>query len=420
MRWTNVLVALLSLPVLAPDPIRAADRLVPSQEDWLDFGWILDAGVEGDWDRYLAGMLTASATKKEASYFLYYGGACCYSEPLDSVTFRAIGVATSSDGIRFSKHQQNPVVSWLPNNGREEGATASAVAIDSTNQTVLYFAANTQETRTTVNADVRVGTSADGLRFEDMGLVLDHQDRSIWGSGDEIFPIIALQHEKTWILYYLTNGVPQQRHLGVAWGSRRDRLTNSRAVKSDGRLIPVWGVGGGAALVAANTYALFLNDIRIPRTEIRTFSGESPYQLSAPIETYQWTGVKQATILLDRKVGTWFLYYRDSDQRHYGIKLAPFDQSDKTPPSSPGALVATVVDPATLRLTWTGATDLDTGIAQYLVYKDGEKVEATAHEFFQDSGLRPGEAHSYQVSAMNFHGTEGTLTPSITVDIARP
>ena len=420
MRLAVVFLGLITVTGPTEGSQALVDRLVPAQEDWTDFGWILDAGVEGDWDHHLEGMLTASAAKKETSYFLYYGGACCYNEALDSVTFRAIGLATSPDGIRFTKHPQNPVISWLPNNGREEGATSSAVAFDSANQTHLYYGANTQETRTTVNADARLGISSDGSRFKDQGVVLNHQDKSIWGSGDEIFPITALRHGNTWIVYYLTNGVPQQRHLGVAWGNRSDRLSQSAPAKARGELIPVWGVGGGATLVASDLYALFLNDLRIPQSEVRTFTAEAPDMLSTPIQIYRWENVKQITVLLDRQVRTWFLYYRDLEQRHYGVKLAPFAERDQTPPSSPSALRATQETPTALRLTWASATDRDTGIAQYRVYRNGVAIAATVHETFIDTKLRPGSRLAYEVSAVNLHGIEGARSPKISMESSQP
>jgi hypothetical protein len=420
MRLAVVLLGLMQVTGPTEGSQAGVEPRVPAQEDWIDFGWIVDAGVEGDWDHYLEGMLTASAAKKGESFFLYYGGACCYNQALDSVTFRAIGVATSPDGIRFTKHPHNPVISWLPNNGREEGATSSAVVLDSANQIHLYYGANTQETRTTVNADARLGISSDGSRFNDQGIVLDHRDRSIWGSGDEIFPITALRHGNTWIVFYLTNGVPQQRHLGVAWGNRGDRLTRSAPARANGKLIPVWGVGGGASLMTSDLYALFLNDLRIPQSEVRTFSADSPDVLSTPVQTYRWENVKQITVLLDQQVRTWFLYYRDLEQRHYGVKLAPFSEQDRTPPSSPTALHATQDASTVLRLRWAGATDPDTGIAQYRVYRDGIEIASTVQETFVDAKLHPGAKVAYAVSAVNFHGIEGPRSPRISVELRQP
>ena len=420
MRSVCIIVALL----LAPRPTAGAEleieTRIPEQHDWRDFGWVLSTGEEGEWDRHLGGMLTASTAKRNGIYFLYYGGACCYDDPLDSVTFRAIGVATSTDGIRFSKHPENPIISWLPNNGREEGATSSAVATDATERTILYFGANTQETRTTVNADARIGLSRDGLAFADQGIALHHRDRMVWGSGDEIFPIIALRHEDLWALYYLTNGVPQQRHLGVAWGRRFDQLTESRAAKASGRLVPVWGVGGGAVRLGAETYALFLNDLRIPRTEVRTVQVDSPHLLSEPAQTYRWPEVKQVTVLLDSEVATWFMYYRDAEQQHYGVKLAPAGEPDATPPSSPGSLAAEMIDATGIRLTWSHSTDSETGVAQYIIYRDSERVDATARESVHDFRLRPETTYAYQVSAVNFHGLESPLSSPLTVRTLRP
>ena len=69
MRLAVVLLSLI--PVTGPIEGSQAvvDQLVPAQEDWTDFGWIIDAGEEGDWDYYLEGMLTASAAKNGESFF---------------------------------------------------------------------------------------------------------------------------------------------------------------------------------------------------------------------------------------------------------------------------------------------------------------------------------------------------------------
>ena len=73
----------------------------------------------------------------------------------------------------------------------------------------------------------------------------------------------------------------------------------------------------------SDTYAVFINDVRVPRIEVRTFSTSDPTDLSAPLETYQWPDVAQATVLLDSETNTWFMYYRNADQTRYGAKTAP-------------------------------------------------------------------------------------------------
>src|SRR5688572_2640456 len=127
---------------------------LPSQADWVDQGIILEAGADGDWDHYLWGGFAFSVIKKDGTYYLYYQGSSDYRTEYDeTVLWRAIGVATSRDGIHFSKHAENPVLTWFPQQYGEEGAVSSGVTLGQQGEIVMYYGANTQESRTTVNAD---------------------------------------------------------------------------------------------------------------------------------------------------------------------------------------------------------------------------------------------------------------------------
>jgi len=175
----------------APAPL-AVDLPIPTQSDCTDYRKIIQNGTLGQWDYQLFGGFTGTVVKKDGIYNLYYKGASGYRIADDTVTWRAIGVATSPDGINFDKFDGNPVITWFSNDSEEEGATSGAAALDDNGEIVLYYGANTIQSATLVNADGRLATSADGLTFADQGIVLDHRDSSIWGSGDELFPIIAL------------------------------------------------------------------------------------------------------------------------------------------------------------------------------------------------------------------------------------
>lgn len=381
---------------------------IPAQTDWTDHGWILNPGPNGSWDKYLNGMMTASVIKKNGVYYLYYGGACCYSTPLGSVTDRAIGVATSTDGINFTKHSGNPIITWQPKNGPEEGAASSAATVDPNGQIVLYYGANTEESSSTVNADSRLAVSGNGKSFADKGIVLNHNDNSVWGSGDELFPIIAFEDSGSWYQYYLPNGSPQGRTLGVAWGPARNNLTNSAAAR-DGKAIQAWGVGGGAVRIAAGTYALFINDVRDPKTEVRTVSTSSPATLSKPVEVYQWPDVAQFTVLLDTEVNTWFMYYRNAAQNRYGVKTAPAaGNSASSPPSRVTGLTVAGVTSSTVDLVWNSSTDEDSSTYRYHIYRDGQLAGTTGSVTFRDTDLAPGTTYGYQVSAVTQDGVEGT------------
>ncbi len=381
---------------------------IPEQSDWVDYGTIFTAGELGDWDFQLFGAFSASVVEKSGTTYLYYNGTCCYRIVDDSVTWRSIGVATSPDGINFTKHGGNPVVAWFPNNSGEEGAVSSAAVLDTNGEIVLYYGANSEESATTVNADGRLAVSSNGLDFTDQGIVLDHDDSSVWGSGDELFPIAAIRDDGQWIVYYLPNGTPQSGKVGAAWGTTRSSLDSAAAARDGGSTISGWGTGG-TAKIDTGTWALFVSDVRSqpPEIRVRTLSLAAPDELSAPVETYQFPDVRMATFRLDAGAATWFMYYRRTDGSAYGVKLAPVGSPDLTPPSAPSVVTGTALSHKEVELTWTAATDSETGIVQYKVFRDEVLVEVVKGLIYTDGGLEESTSYSYRVSAINYHGTEG-------------
>ena len=399
------------LPTIGTSSSQPDDFTIPNASDWVDYGMIFTAGVEGAWDHLLYGGFSATAVKKNGTYFLYYQGAKDFSDQLGSVTQRAIGVATSSDGINFTKYDNNPVLTWSPNGNPEEGAVSSGATVVG-EEIVLYFGANTMESPTTINADGRLTTSKDGITFVDKGIALDHEDPSLWGSGDELFPITAIHDAGRWLVYYLPNGSPQQRKLGVAWGDAPDALDQSEGVRSGLTPISAWGTAGHAR-IGPGKYAIFLNEVTDPRTEVRIMSTDYPDMLSEPVQVYRFDEVQQATVLLDEGTRTWFMYYRGISG--YGVKLAPAGEPDTIPPSAPENVMATALDDRRVELSWDPAIDHETGIVQYRIYRDGIILATVNGQQFIDTAVTNLIKYRYTVLAVNYHGVEGEQSTSLTV-----
>jgi hypothetical protein len=308
-------------PIPAIQTLESTIR-IPAQTDWVDYGTILEAGREGEWDLYLWGGFAFSVIKKDGTYYLYYQGSSDYRTEFDeTVLWRAIGVATSQDGIHFTKYESNPVLTWFPTQNGEEGAVSSGVTLGEEGKTMLFYGANTQQFLSVVHADVRIAASSDGFSFTDLGVVLERTDGSIWGSGDELFAVDAIYDPGQWIVYYIPNGSPENGKLGVAYGNQYNALTQTSMVTSGGNPISVWGTAGHVKL-DQDTYALVLNNVREGRTEVRLVSPQTPSNVSEPVAVYQFDGVQQATLLLDAENEIWFMYYRSSEN-NYGVKLAP-------------------------------------------------------------------------------------------------
>jgi hypothetical protein len=326
----RTLVAFVALLLLgacrATSPI-AGEGVVPQETDWVECGPIFSAGAQGEWDYYLWGGFAASVVKKDEVFYLYYQGSNGYDEDTGTVTWRAVGVATSPDGLNFTKYAHNPVLTWHPYDHFEEGAVSSGAFLDASGGIAMYYGANTWIGRDKVNADGRLATSPDGFTFTDQGIVLDHEDRSVWGAGDELFPVLGFQDNGRWIAYSIPNTILERGQLGVAWGNSVDDLAESSAARSSLNNIAVWGPASFAP-VGPDLYALFLNNVEHPRgpvMEVRTTSLALPNQLSAPVETYRFDNVWEATVLLDSDTNRWLMYYRSADHDYYGVKVASAD-----------------------------------------------------------------------------------------------
>jgi hypothetical protein len=402
--------ASLSLAPLLLVLAGCADVPLPRESDWTDYGTIFEAGAEGEWDHLLWGGFATSVIKKDGAYFLYYQGASHYrSEPDGTAVGRKIGLATSPDGIRFEKHTENPIFDWRPYGNEEEGAASSGVFLSESGEVTLFYGANTEETDTTITADGRVAVSADGIRFTDVGVALDRTDPAVWGSGDELFPILGFRVGERWIVYYLPNGPQLSRQLGVAWGDAPTRLTSSAPSRDPGTdRIPSWGTGG-VARFGDGRHVVFLNQEAGGVLDARLVDPQQPDRLSRPVRRYRFDDFRQATVYLDEERRTWFLYYRDGDSNRYGVKLAPWGEPDTTPPSAPPSATAVSIDGA-VRLRWDPAEDVETGIAAYRVYRDGEPLLTASRPEALDDAARPGAR--YEVAAVNFHGVEGPRAPA--------
>ena len=82
-------------------------------------------------------------------------------------------------------------------------------------------------------------------------------------------------------------------------------------------------------------------------------------------------------------------------------------EPDETAPTAPTELRARGTGATTVELTWEAASDAESGVDLYRVYRDGARVAETSDTGFEDTGLRSSTTYTYEVSAVNGAGLEG-------------
>lgn len=255
---------------------------IPEDTDWTDQGVVISPGGSGSWDVRLTGALSpCTVVKKGDTYFLYYIGAD--GDRSDGgPRHRALGVAYGTDGINFTKYAGNPILTFLPNNGDEEGIFSAGAFLDTNDEIVLYYSALTEDSPTTVVSDGRLAVSSNGLDFSDQGMVLSHSDSGVWGYGDELFPVGAFREGSTYYVYYIAKGYSAYWDVALAQGSSRSNIDGDTQKVLDAG--SDWFKSGCPMRLSATKIVVSL--CRNALTEQRTADISSPQTLSSPVETY--------------------------------------------------------------------------------------------------------------------------------------
>jgi large repetitive protein len=137
--------------------------------------------------------------------------------------------------------------------------------------------------------------------------------------------------------------------------------------------------------------------------------------LPASADTYSDTGLEPWTE---------YRYYitgaNSSGNESPPSEVASARTLDGTPPSAPGNLGGTATSSTRVSLNWSAATDAESGIDEYVVYRNGGEAGRTSGLTYQDSGLTPDTEYGYQVSAVNGQGIEGNRSGTVQVRTLAP
>ncbi len=295
---------------------------IPKQSDWTVHGVVIKSGKSGSWDARLYGQVSpCTVVKKNGIFYLYYVGANGNRSTDGGPKDRALGVATSRDGIHFTKYRCNPIITHQPVENVEEGVFSAGAMIDENGNLLLYYGAIWAENASTeeVHCNVALAQSSDGKKFKNYGDVISWNNPSVWGYGDEIFPVGAYYANGQYNVYYVAKGNVGVWKLGVATGSSKEKMPNTRTALAKGQIIG----GCDPVFISEHKIALFIvHNFDKNYIEVRTANVNSPEKLSDPVETYHMfpPRYRHTVVYLDRQKKKWFMY-QATDQAKNGNQI---------------------------------------------------------------------------------------------------
>ncbi|MDH3267322.1 MAG: hypothetical protein OEM46_00565, partial [Ignavibacteria bacterium] len=144
---------------------------------------------------------------------------------------RKLGVATSTDGVNWTKYGSNPIIDFRPTPDDEEGIFTAVGVVDG-GTIYLYVGEMTKG----ITANTTLYTSTDGFNFTRGNIVLDHTDSSILGYGDEMYPLGIHKGSTYWFLRYTGGG-------STNWGLYIARLSDPDTVFDTYDTGTDWAIG---------------------------------------------------------------------------------------------------------------------------------------------------------------------------------
>ncbi|MEX2188999.1 MAG: lamin tail domain-containing protein [Pirellulales bacterium] len=100
-----------------------------------------------------------------------------------------------------------------------------------------------------------------------------------------------------------------------------------------------------------------------------------------------------------------------------GVIFDAIEIVDVTPPSAPTNLSGTAATTSRVDLTWNAASDAETGVAHYRIYRNNTPIGTSATTSFSDTTVLVGQTYQYEVSAVNLANLEGARSQSTSVSV---
>jgi hypothetical protein len=308
---------------------------IPLVSDWTDRGVAILPSASG-WDNRFPAGTPGTIIKIGGTYHMYYVGAGGDRPSDGGPAYRAVGLATSTDGIAWSKHPNNPIVPWSAlnrNSDDEEGAWRLAAMLDADGSVLLYLT-ELYGSGGSVNGSIHLWTSSDGVSFTDQDEVVSFNDVDFPGN-DELGVLGAARTDAGLCHVYYTakGGAAGSWDYTETNASTCDGFTSGRTLLE---LSPDIRYGSNPIrnnetdwVLPIGTYSGHIrlyktSDLSVLGTLVATY-GDLPQAATSARGNF--------SLYLDRDVGTWFLLVAttsgsqgDDDWTAVRVLTAPVEQ----------------------------------------------------------------------------------------------
>ena len=76
------------------------------------------------------------------------------------------------------------------------------------------------------------------------------------------------------------------------------------------------------------------------------------------------------------------------------------------------------LNPSVVTLTWTAATDAESSVDHYVIYRNGLAIATSPANSYADASVQASTTYSYQVSSVNRDGYESGQSATVTIGVA--
>ena len=323
--------------------------------------------------------------------------------------YRASGAFLGSVGSSQSTYSDTGLQPWTEYRYYITGATSSGNESSPSNVATARTLDDTPPTAPT-------GLAGSGISESQISLTWSAASDPQSGIDEYVVYRGGSEIARTSGLTYQDNGLAADRQYSYQVSAvNGQQLEGSRAGPIEVRTLSDPPPDPPRELSASAVSASAIDLSWTPPADDSDVSSYTVYRNGSQVGTSSGTGYR------DTGLSSYTTYqYRVTSANEAGDESVPSNVAtartlDGTPPTAPTGLAGSGISESQISLTWSAASDPQSGIDEYVVYRGGSEIGRTSGLTYQDNGLAADRQYSYQVSAVNGQQLEGSRAGPIEV-----